>query len=67
MCANRLEVGQKVRIPSTGEVGVIIHTWLDECGDQDAYIAFFGLEFPSGKTDMPYTLRYYTAGLEVIE
>jgi len=62
-----LEVGQKVRLKCTGEVGIIVHTWLDLAGDQDAYITFLGKKFPTSiPTAAPYTLRYFTAGLEAI-
>lgn len=51
------------------ECGVVVHIWNDpETGDDDAYIAFFGSQFPVGKpTAKPYILRYFVAGLEVIE
>ncbi len=50
------------------ECGIVVHVWTDpETGEQDAYIAFFGSEFPEGKPDgKPYVLRYFASGLEVV-
>jgi len=71
-----LKVGSKVRRRSTSEtdeelieVGVVVHLWVDpETELQDAYIAFFGEEFPQGKpSEKPVVLRYFASGLEVIE
>lgn len=62
------KVGQRVRLKHTGEVGVIVCLWIDEHGDQDSYIAFLGTSFPMGMpTQKPYVLRYFTAGLELVE
>lgn len=63
-----LIIGQKVRLISTGEVGVVIYTWKDEHGDVDTYVAFFGEAFPDGKpTSRPYILRYYESSLEALK
>ena len=64
-----LDVGTRVRLTSTGEVGVVIHGWWDQDIQMlDYYIAFFGTEFPEGKPDqIPYVLRYAGMGLELIE
>jgi hypothetical protein len=43
-----LRNGQKVRLTSTSEVGVVVGTWRDEHGGADAYVAFFGEAFPDG-------------------
>ena len=61
-----IPVGTKVRLPSTGEVGIVIHTWLDaEMQCADCYVAFFGQSFPAGKPDeIPYVLRYLATSLE---
>ena len=60
-----IPVGTRVRL-STGEVGIVIHTWTDaemEC--DDCYVAFFGDSFPVGKPDcIPYVLRYLATSLE---
>jgi len=62
-------VGRKVRLDDSGEVGIIIHTWWDEVGDTlDCYIAFFGDHFPEGKPQrIPYVLRYWVAGLTLLD
>lgn len=63
-----LRNGQKVRLTSTGEVGVVVWTWRDEHGDADAYVAFFGEAFPDGApAEPPYVLRYYESSLEALE
>ncbi len=59
--------GDKVWMPDTGEVGIVVATWLDDAGDQDCYVAFFGTEWPQDDvkpSDKPYVLRYYSASLE---
>ena len=59
---------QKVRLTSTGEVGVVVWTWRDQHGDADAYVAFFGEAFPNGApAERPYILRYCDSSLEVLE
>jgi hypothetical protein len=65
---NQLHIGQKVRHPSTREVGVVVWLWeSNEYGDVDAYIAFFGSQFPTGiPNEKPYVLRYYESSLEVL-
>lgn len=64
-----VHVGQRVRLSDTREVGVVIHLWIDpELGVEDAYVAFFGQEFPEGKPDQkPYVLRYFAGSLEPAE
>jgi hypothetical protein len=65
-----LRVGQRVRYRGTGEdeVGIVVCTWKNEHGDEDAYVAFFGAAFPSGEPERaPYVLRYYASSLDVIE
>jgi hypothetical protein len=58
-------IGEKVKLKSTGEVGVIVWFWEDGYGAIDAYIAFFGDKFPHTKPkEKPYILRYYTSSLE---
>lgn len=51
------------------ECGVVVHVWTDpETGEEDAYIAFFGDQFPEGQPNSkPYILRYFVAGLEIVE
>jgi len=57
--------GDRVVLRSTGECGVILHSWTDEHGDEDCYIAFFGQHFPApGQViEKPYVLRYYAMSL----
>ena len=64
-----MTVGDKVRLKSTGEVGIVIHSWHDtQLSVQDNYIAFFGDEIPSGEPEaIPYVLRYLSSSLEKIE
>ena len=65
-----LKIGQRVKYRGTGtdEVGVVVWAWLDEHGDADTYVAFFGAAFPDGKpSDPPTILKYYAASLEVID
>ena len=45
------------------EVGVVVWVWWDEIGFFDYYVAFFGSEFPDGKPEKPYILRYGEATL----
>ena len=54
---------------SQTEVGVVVHIWRDSETDlDDAYIAFFGSEFPEGKpSEKPVVLRYYVSGLELLD
>lgn len=63
----KIPVGTQVRLPSTGEVGIVIHTWPDaEMRCDDCYVAFFGQSFPAGKPDeIPYVLRYLATTLEI--
>jgi hypothetical protein len=63
-----LHIGQKVRHISTNEVGVVVWLWADRYGDVDAYVAFFGTEFPSDPPkEKPYVLRYFASSLVPIE
>ena len=63
----KLRLGQKVQLLSTGEVGVVVWLWNDD-GIEDAYIAFFGDQFPEGvPTNKPYVLRYYATSLKPLE
>lgn len=62
-----LNVGQKVRISTTGEVGVVAWVWTDKFGDVDVLVTCFGKEFPTGEPVHPYLLRYYADTLEVYE
>ena len=64
----KLPAGTKVKLISTGEVGVIICGWIDQVMDDDYYVAFFGQSFPSGKpSDKPYVLRYAGMSLEIFD
>ena len=64
-----LSIGMKVRLKSTGEVGIVIWTWHNEfLSAQDCYVAFFGKELPEGEpTEKPYVLRYISTSLEQID
>ena len=62
-----LRLGQKVRHRGTGEVGVVTWLWVNEHGDTDTYVAFFGTEFPAGEpNEIPHVLRYYDTTLEAL-
>jgi len=63
-----LKRGTKIKFNSTGEIGVIVHTWYDnEMDTTECHIAFYGEEFPSGKpSEPPYVLRYFSSSLEII-
>ncbi len=58
--------GCKVRLISTGEVGVVIHSWMNqEMNVVDYHVAFYGNEFPHDVPDAPpYVLRYFGTSLE---
>ncbi len=58
-----------MRLVSTGEIGVIVHSWENqELGATDYHVAFYGAEFPIGKPEEPpYVLRYLDSSLESIE
>jgi len=63
-----LQIGQKVKLKSTKEVGIVTWLWKDEHGDTDAYVAFFGKKFPRGvPKEKPYVLRYYASSLIALE
>ena len=60
--------GDRVVLESTGECGVIVHTWVAEDigGIEDCYVAFFGSDFPkrgSAPAELPYILRYAATSL----
>ena len=61
----RFNVGDRVQLTSSGERGVVIHTWHnDELDVQDCYVAFFGEQIPSGEpAEKPYILRYSSVSL----
>lgn len=64
-----LKIGQQVKYLGTDveEVGVVVWAWLDEHGDEEAYVAFFGASFPANEpSNIPYILRYYATSLETI-
>ncbi len=49
------------------EYGMVVHVYVDEHGDEDCYVAFFGNEFPEGApSTKPYVLRYYASSLEPV-
>lgn len=60
--------GDKVILDSTGECGVVVHSWMSEelVGAEDCVVAFFGAAFPEpGRppANKPYLLRYFTSSL----
>ncbi len=64
----KLQVGQKVKLKSTHEVGVIIWIWENKQGDDDTYVAFFGEKFPEKEPEKkPYVLHYYASSLVPVE
>ena len=74
--SSEIKVGSKVkRRGSDGdgtvgtEVGIVVHIWRDQKTElNDAYIAFFGSDFPDGRPEKkPYILRYFVDGLELVE
>lgn len=64
-----IEPGTKVKLPITGEYGIVIHCWYShEIFDFDCYVAFFGTSFPDNETDCrPYIFRYAAVSLEILE
>ena len=70
---SNVKVGSRVRRTyddgDESEVGIVVHIWRDTAtGLDDAYIAFFGENFPDGKPKTkPYVLRYFLSGLELID
>ena len=59
----------KVKLPSTGEYGIVTHCWYnDKIFDFDCYVAFYGTSFPDRETEcLPYILRYGAVSLEILE
>jgi hypothetical protein len=42
-----IKPGTKVKLPATGEYGIVAHCWYsNEIFDFDCYVAFFGTSFP---------------------
>ncbi len=63
-----LPIGQKVRLKSTNEVGIVVWSWKCKVMGIDNYIAFFGDQFPTNtKIEKPYILRYASCSLELIK
>ncbi|MCP2729277.1 hypothetical protein [Limnofasciculus baicalensis] len=64
-----IKPGTKVKLPTTGEYGIVAHCWYsDDIYDFDCYIAFFGRSFPDRETKCrPYILRYAAVSLEILE
>jgi hypothetical protein len=59
-------VGDRVRLKSTGEVGIVIWAWDDTFVGRDTYVAFFGGDFPKGAPVVqPYILKYASSSLEL--
>ena len=67
-----LQLVQKVRLRSTGEVGVVVWFWKNENDDTDVYVTFFGDHFPEtaysqgSGPNKPYLLKYFETSLEPI-
>jgi hypothetical protein len=64
-----IKPGTKVKLPITGEYGIVAHCWYsDHIYDFDCYVAFFGTSFPDQETECrPYILRYAAVSLEILE
>ncbi len=63
-----LTLGQRVRLSTTGELGVVVWLWHNEqINAQEAYVAFVGSHWPTAApSDIPYVLRYMASSLEPI-
>jgi hypothetical protein len=60
-----IAIGDRVRLVSTGEVGIVVWSWTSDVVGPECYVAFFGAEFPSCEpTDRPYLLRYAASSLQ---
>ncbi len=57
--------GDRVLLDSSGECGIVVHTWACEEFDEDCYVAFFGDRFPLADEapSKPYILRYFATSL----
>ena len=64
-----LAIGQRVRHPDTGELGVVVWAWhSSEIDAEDTYVAFFGTKWPTGgQVTRPYILRYAASSLELVD
>lgn len=69
----RIQVGDWVIYDGAGvdEKGLVVDTWIDENGDQDCYVAFWGDEWPwemEAKTPRPRPglLRYHAQSLKKV-
>lgn len=60
------EIGTRVRLPSTGEYGVVV--WNQEAVDGlRCWVAFYGTKKPKGSLQgKPYILNYADSSLEVL-
>ncbi len=67
-----LEIGDRVRLRSSGECGIVLLVWTDEHGCRDCYVAFYGKAFPNRRMASrrrkrgpkgPYVLRYFEVSL----
>lgn len=66
----KYERGQTVAYDGSGhrEYGVVVHSWVDEGGAHDYYVAFFDGGIPNGKpSQKPVILRYYEESLSAVE
>ena len=68
-CETGFPIGSRVRHKTTGECGVVVHSWYDSSlMANDYYIAFFGKKYPDGKPErVPYVLRYLDSSLEAVD
>lgn len=62
---HRFSPGDRVVLESTGECGIVVHTWPSDEVVEDCYVAFFGERFPTSDEvpSKPYILRYSTTSL----
>ncbi len=67
-----LKIGDRVRLRSSRECGIVLLVWANEHGDRDCYVAFYGEAFPDHRVasrrrkrdpKRPYVLRYYETSL----
>lgn len=64
---SELRIGARVRLRASGEAGIVVWLWEDD-GMTDAYVAFFGNDFPRGKpASVPYVLRYAATSLDLVD
>lgn len=66
-----LRVGTAVRLPATGEVGIVVQSYRDQHDGRRCDVLFYGQRPPSGEAKEqdkiePYILSYFQGSLEVL-